>query len=86
MSQYSLEQIQSQLCEFLTDNILASDVEVNAETELASIGVDSFSLMELVLFIERQFKLVLPPEALTVENIASVKTFSHYCLTALNND
>ncbi|MEE9339967.1 MAG: acyl carrier protein [Methylococcaceae bacterium] len=81
---YSLENISSQLCDFLQKNILAPEVEVTAETELTTIGVDSFSLMELVLFIERRFGLILPPDSLTAENISSVKTLSNYCMTLAN--
>ncbi len=81
---YSVEDISSQLCDFLHKNILAPEIDVSPETELTSIGVDSFSLMELVLFIERRFGLILPPESLTAENIASVKTLSSYCMTLVN--
>ena len=80
----SFEHIASHLCDLLERNILAPEVEVTRETALSSIGVDSFSLMELVLFIERRFDLILPPESLTAENIASVKTISTYCLTLAN--
>jgi acyl carrier protein len=52
---------------------------------LSSIGVDSFSLMEMILFIERRFNLVLPAESLTPENLASVKSLSHHCVTLLNS-
>ncbi len=79
------EEIASQLCVFLRDNILASQIEVTSDTELSEIGVDSFSLMELVLFIERQFALELPAEALTPENIASVGKLSAYCVVQLNS-
>lgn len=81
---YSFKDISNQLCDFLQKNILAPEVEVTPETELTSIGVDSFSLMELVLFIERRFGLILPPESLTSENIASVKTLSNYCMALAN--
>lgn len=80
------DEIETQLCDFLRANVLAGDVAVSAETELTSIGVDSFSLMELVLFIERRFGLELPAEALTPENIASVKALSAYCLASLTQN
>lgn len=82
---YSFEDIANELCDFLHQNILAPEVEVTPETELAIVGVDSFSLMELVLFIERRFDLILPAESLTPENIASVKTLSTYCVSQLNH-
>ncbi len=81
----SAEEIASQLCVFLRDNVLAPQIEVTSDTALSEIGVDSFSLMELVLFIERQFALELPAEALTPENIASVGTLSAYCVAQLNS-
>ncbi|OQK16280.1 hypothetical protein AU255_14410 [Methyloprofundus sedimenti] len=82
---FSAEEIASQLCVFLRDNILAPQIEVTSDTALSEIGVDSFSLMELVLFIERQFGLELPAEALTPENITSVGTLSSYCVARLNS-
>lgn len=80
---HSVEEISRQLCAFLSENILADEIAINAETELTALGVDSFSLMEMVLFIERAFGLILPAESLTPENIASVKTLSHHCATLL---
>ena len=81
----SVEEIASQLCVFLRENVLAPQIEVTSDTALSEIGVDSFSLMELVLFIERQFGLELPAEALTPENIASVGALSCYCAARLNS-
>lgn len=82
----SAEEIASELCGFLRENILAPNVEVTVETTLAEIGVDSFSLMEVVLFIERKFALELPAESLSPENIASVGTLSAYCAKKLNSE
>lgn len=77
-------EIANQLCEFLRTNVLAGDVAVNRDTELSQLGVDSFSLMELVLFIERRFGLELPAEALIPENIANVRVLSVFCERMLN--
>jgi acyl carrier protein len=77
-------EIANQLCDFLRVNVLAGNVAVNPDTELSQLGVDSFSLMELVLFIERRFGLELPAEALIPENIANVRVLSAYCLSLLN--
>ena len=81
----SAEEIADQLCGFLRENVLAPNIEVTADTALTDIGVDSFSLMELVLFIERKFGLELPAESLSPENIASVGTLSAYCVKSLNS-
>ena len=78
-----VKEISQKLCSFLRENILAPDVEVHPETELHAIGIDSFALMELVLFIERCYGLVLPPESLTPENIATVNALSACCARQL---
>lgn len=80
----SVEIIAAELCDFLRANVLAGEVVVTPETVLSQIGVDSFSLMELVLFIERRFGLELPAEALIPEHIASVSTLSAYCGSLLD--
>ncbi len=78
-------EISQKLCTFLKENILAPEVEILPDTELHSIGIDSFSLMELILFIERSYGLVLPPESLTPENIATVNALSICCAGQLNS-
>ncbi len=68
----STTEIERELCRFVAENILDADVAVDETTVLAQIGIDSFSLMEIVLFIERQFGVTLPDNALTPENLASI--------------
>jgi acyl carrier protein len=80
----SAEEISKRLCAFLQENILAPQIEVSPNTELNMLGVDSFSLMEMILFIERCYGLVLPPESLTPDNIASVASLSQYCALQLS--
>ena len=82
---YSVEEISSALCLFLQENILAPDVVVTPDSELAIIGVDSFSLMEIILFIERRFGIILPPESLTPENTASVSNLTLCCINSMTS-
>lgn len=65
-----------ELCRFLSTEVLTSGTAVAPEDVLADLGVDSFSLMELVLFVERRFGVVLPMERLTPENTRSVRTLA----------
>jgi acyl carrier protein len=71
-----VEDIVAKLCEFLREQVLAEGVEVSGDTVLADIGVDSFSLMEILLFLERAYGLVFPLEVLTPENIQTVHTLA----------
>ncbi len=79
----SITQIAQALCAFLQDNILAPGIAIQPSSELALLGVDSYSLMELVLFIERRYGLLLAPESLTPENLFSVHSLSTCCAMQL---
>ncbi|MDA1045029.1 MAG: acyl carrier protein [Verrucomicrobia bacterium] len=75
----SLQSITTDICLFLKENILAAGVEVRPDLPLSNIGVDSFAIMEIVLFIERRFGLTFPLEELTPDVIESVDTLSRRC-------
>jgi acyl carrier protein len=51
-------------------------------TSKAGFGLDSFSLVELLLFCERTFGVVVPESQLTHENLESIAALSR-CLRAL---
>jgi len=80
-----IAEIAAELCTFLQDNILALGTAIQTDSELAQLGVDSYSLMELVLFIERRYGLVLEPEALTPENLHSIHSLSNCCAMQLQH-
>ena len=65
-----------QLCEFIQSCLAAPGVAVTPGTSLTQLGLDSFSIIEIVLFIERQYGLTLPDAALSKENIESPQTFA----------
>ena len=71
-----LEIIKKELCGFISENILAGDVTVQPDTILSDIGVDSFSIIEIILFIERKFGIAIPHESLTPENFISVNALA----------
>lgn len=67
-----MEAAKKDLCNYIAENILAGEVAVEPDTVLSDIGVDSFSIIEIILFIERQFGVSIPHESLTPENFVSV--------------
>jgi acyl carrier protein len=71
-----LEIVKKELCGFISENILAGEVSVQADTILSDIGVDSFSIIEIILFIERKFGVAIPHESLTPENFVSVNALA----------
>lgn len=64
------------LCGFIKENLVADGVSVEGDTSLTQLGLDSFSIIEIVLFIERQYGLSLPDEALSQDNIQSASTLA----------
>lgn len=53
----------------------------NAGLPFSELGIDSFSLLELVVFVERKFGIKVPLELLTADNLSSISTFSQ-CVAA----
>ena len=81
----SIEKICAELCQFISTSILADGIVLDKNAELKNIGVDSFSLIEIVLFIERQYGIVLADESLVPENLFSVESIANCTLQQLNN-
>jgi acyl carrier protein len=42
---------------YLENNLLSADVNIDATTDLKQAGIDSFSTIEIILFIERKLPL-----------------------------
>ena len=68
-------------------NFLSMQLDVKAElilsdSELKSLGLDSFRIIELVLFIERKTGLTFPDHAYTPSNLKSVESIAN-CFSAL---
>lgn len=78
--------IETSIIKFLKNNILAENVEINSSTILRDIGVDSYSIVEIVLFIERQYGFVIPDNQLKPENFENVNTVSKIVLNHLSNN
>lgn len=78
--------IETSIIKFLKNNILAENVELNNTTILRDIGVDSYSIVEIVLFIERQYGFVIPDNQLKPENFENVKTVSEIVFHHLANN
>ena len=71
MSNHSTTEISLELCKFIAENLVAPNVKVEPELPLETLGLDSFSIIEIILFIERKYGLTLPDHELTKENIYS---------------
>jgi len=66
------EYICNELIAYIKNNIADSSVLVEAQTPFNQIGLDSSSVIELVLYIERRFKVSIAEKDLIPENLRSV--------------
>ncbi len=68
-----------QLITFIVEQLLNHEQEITADDELLVSGLlDSLAIVQLVEFIEAEFKVSVPAEDLRVENFASVNTIVDY--------
>lgn len=70
------ETYESEIITFLTNNILAKGVVITPQTVLRETGIDSYSIVEIILFVERQYNYVMPDHLLKSENFATVATIA----------
>jgi acyl carrier protein len=71
-----LTEIETELLAFAKESILAKGINIQADTVLKDIGIDSYSVIEMVLFIERKFGVVLPESMLIPDNLKSINALS----------
>ncbi len=66
----------SEIKKYIENNILAGGVQIDADTNLKQAGIDSFSTVEIILFIERKFGVSLPDEKLIPENFITIQALA----------
>jgi len=68
--------ITEEIKKFIETNILADDVKIDANSNLQQAGIDSFSIVEIILFIERKFGVVITDEKLVPENFRTLNALA----------
>jgi acyl carrier protein len=61
---------------YIENNILSADVKIDAFTNLQQAGIDSFSTVEIILFIERQYGVIIPDDKLIPDNFKTLQALS----------
>ncbi|HEY5909101.1 MAG TPA: phosphopantetheine-binding protein [Verrucomicrobiae bacterium] len=74
--------IAEQLCQFARANLVADGADFDEHSSLAAVGIDSFLLVELLLFAERVFGVTVPESHLTREHLASLSALAR-CIAQL---
>lgn len=76
-----ITEIQTALLVFVKKEIVAEHVEMTADTLLKDAGIDSFSVIELVLFLERTFNVHLQESDLIPENFKNIRALAQCAAT-----
>ncbi|HRH03194.1 MAG TPA: acyl carrier protein [Bacteroidia bacterium] len=71
-----INEIAEALKSFISSSIVDHTVDFDTHTVLSTLGIDSFSLIEIVLFIERKYGVVLADESLTPDNLKSINSIA----------
>jgi acyl carrier protein len=61
---------------YIEKNILAEGVQIAADTDLKQVGIDSFSTVEIILFIERKYGVAIPDEKLIPDNFKTLNALA----------
>jgi acyl carrier protein len=66
----------SDIKQYIQKNILAEDIQIESNTELQDAGIDSFSIVEIILFIERQYGVMIPDDQMIPDNFRTLTTLA----------
>jgi acyl carrier protein len=72
----------TKLCEFTRTNFVADGQEFDENSPLSNAGIDSFALVEMLLFCERNIGVRVPDSHLTGANLASMASLAD-CIAGL---
>lgn len=80
----SLDQIESDLIEWLRAEIFDERAALGPETDLLAAGFDSMSLVQLLLHVEKLYNLWIPEGMITEDALKSVRTLAALIAGLLN--
>ena len=61
---------------YIETNILAAEIKIDAATNLKDAGIDSFSIVEIILFIERKYGVAITDDKLIPENFKTLNALA----------
>jgi acyl carrier protein len=79
------KKIATRLCDFARKNFVAEGQEFDENSPISQAGIDSFALVELLLFCERDLGVRVPDSHLTGANLASMASLSQ-CIAELGRN
>ena len=85
MGKLDIGTVTNDLIKFIKGNILESGNDISPNMPFSEAGMDSMSIIEVVLFIERKYGVALPEGELTIDNLKTVETLAACTLKNINN-
>ena len=70
------DEIQGRLMEFLRRDVFGPEVVISEDTDLIASGFDSFSLVNLMLFVEQIYGLWIPQREITAANFQNTRSLA----------
>ncbi|MFW5901934.1 MAG: acyl carrier protein [Thermodesulfobacteriota bacterium] len=68
--------IEAMLLDFLNTEIYDPSVGIKADTHLIRAGLDSFSLLKILVFIEKNFSLRIPEAEINEDRMKSIRNIA----------
>lgn len=72
------------MIDFIKENLIAEGIDLHKDSSLTALGLDSFSLIEILLFVERNFNTIVPIEELNREKTETVAAISTEVMHFMN--
>ncbi|MBK6542045.1 MAG: acyl carrier protein [Flavobacteriales bacterium] len=76
------QELAEELCAYLRSHVLAKQVSIDPDLPFAQLGIDSMSIIELVMYLERKHGVALPDKALHPENLRTAKSLARCAIQA----
>ena len=70
----SKDHITATVSDHITKRFLAKGVKLEPAMPFSDLGIDSMTVVELVMYIEEEFGIVIPADQLTGENLRSLES------------
>lgn len=81
-------EVMKNLIEFIVQNFQIDEDEISLDSSLIDEGViDSFGLIEIAGFMNREYDLTIEDTEITVDNFGSIKKIVHFiCSKAMSSN
>ncbi len=84
MGKVTEKQIKKDLIKYIQEEILDDSIEMNEDSTLSELGIDSFSVVELVLFLERKHGVNIAEKDMLPQNFKNVQCLANCAIQSLN--